>query len=650
MKLAPPRPRRSRVRAAITVVLLAIGFPCAAFAQHGNDVGQAPPPPPGPGELVVELVTDEPALSLEGRDLALYALDPNGMPGLANGVTDAEGRHVFSGISNDPGIVYLVGARVGDIPFGERVTFVEGETDAEITIRVSSPTTEIQGVTIDELRARIDWMGDRVVVTEILKLTSRGSRVIQLPADGSAGAIFERPMPSAPLDFNAGANSIGDDLAMQDGRVRFFGPLYSGEQRVEYQWSLPLDGASRDADFEIALREAVGRLVVVAGTSGLTVDGDGLVPSRTLADDDAQPLESWARDGLRAGESIRVAFTLPESRRDPGAVTLPRADVWVDFDDTRLEANVDLSLLVSPGAPVTGTPEAPLLHVSVPRGATLDGVAREAEAFGLMPTEDGGFDVLGPIGPGEHSIGFKYRMPSGPDGVEVDMRFPREVQTLNVLIADTGLALESSRLHRRRPFRNRTRNYLHREAYNVGMRETVDLRLEPLRGSGLPQQATLALTFLGVAAAAWFMVSPLRSSQRSASRVDPTLARIREEREGVYADIADLDHDFETGKLDEADYASMRESLRGQAIELMREERAHAGPETNTADEPTPSAAAEPTAAPASTQGAAAPVDADAIPTGTFCPSCGGRVDPGWRFCSHCGGALQPASAGGDEG
>lgn len=649
MTNASPGSGRTRAAAAFVLFLLLVGCGIAttAFAQHGSDVGQAPPPPPGPGTLVVELVTEEPDLSVADRDLALYALDPNGMPGLANAVTDADGRHAFANISNDPGIVYLVGARIGDIPFGERVTFVAGETEAAVAIRVSSPTTEVRSVTVDELRARIDWMGDRVVVTEILKLTNGGSRVIQLPADGSAGALFDRRMPAGAVDFDAGPNSIGDELVIREGRIRFFGPLYPGEQRVEYQWSLPLEGSDREADFEIAARDAVGRVVVIAGTAGVTVEGDGLVPSKTLADDDAQPLASWAREGLRAGEPLEVAFTLPESRSAPGAVTLPRADVWVDFDDTRLEANVDLSLLISPGAPVTGTPDAPLLQVSIPRGAALEGVSPDAEAFGLVPTEDGGFDVIGPIGPGEHSLGFMYRMPTRPDGVTVDMRFPREVQTLNVLVADTGLALDSDRLHRRRPFRNRTRNYLHREAYNVGMHETVDLRLEPLRGAGLPQQATLALTLLGAGGAAWFMISPLRRSQRRKSDVDPELARLREEREGVYTDIADLDHDFETGKLDESDYTAMREALRARAIELLRAERAY-GAEPVAEPETRPAATDRTEAAPvpSSTSTEAA----THVATGAFCPSCGGHLDPAWRFCSHCGAELQPGDAGSAEG
>ncbi len=228
------------------------------------------------------------------------------------------------------------------------------------------------------------------------------------------------------------------------------------------------------------------------------------------------------------------------------------------------------------------------------------------------------------------------------------MRFPREVATLNVLIADTGLALDSERLHRRRPFRNGTRNYLHREAFNVGPDEIVDLEIEPLSGEGLPQQASMALVMAGAAAAGLFLMSPLRRSTRRRDEEDVALTRLRDEREAVYTAIADLEHDFETGKLDESDYDEMRDELRGQAIELLRAERAEDSP----AETPPPSTPAIITAATTRIAEAKAPVtESPPAPgitqtptTSRFCPSCGGQIDARWRFCSHCGGALQPAT------
>jgi len=246
---------------------------------------------------------------------------------------------------------------------------------------------------------------------------------------------------------------------------------------------------------------------------------------------------------------------------------------------------------------------------------------------------------VGPIGPGEHALGYAYRVPSSTDGVELDMRFPREVTTLNVLIADSGLALDSQRLHRRRPFRNGTRNYLHREAFNISPDEVVDLEIEPLSGTGLPQQASVALVVAGAAAAGLFLMAPLRRTSTPEAPDDAALVALRDEREAVYASIADLDHDFETGKLDEADYHEMRDAQRARAIELLRHEQAGTGATSApSSDAPLP-AQDEANAAGEAPQATAAAGTAH-----RFCSNCGGQIDARWRFCSHCGGALDPGA------
>jgi hypothetical protein len=607
------------LKTGIRVALLGLTLAMTATAQHAGDLGQAPPPPPGPGVLEVQLVAAEPGAERTDLAIALYALTPDGRPGLANERTDTDGRALFRGLSNDPGIVYLVGARYAGIAFGERVTFAEGETRARVEIPVSRPTEEVSGVTVAEIRARLDWMGDRMVVTETLLVHSAGERVIQLPADGQGPAILERPLPAEARDWDAGPGSLGDDLSLEGDRVRFYGPLYPGEQRVEYRFSLPVPRESRALRFPITLRESAGQVTVLAGTPGLEIDAPGFTAAGEWSEEGSAPLPAWTAGRLRAGRPLEVAMTLPESRLDPTALEIPRADVWVDSDDTRLDANVELTLRVTPGPPLTGTPSAPLMHVRLPTGASLQGVAPELESMGLVATTEG-FDVIGPIGPGDHAFAYTFRLPGQPEGVTLDLRFPREVQTLNVLIADNGLALDSRRLHRRRPFRNRTRNYLHREAYNVAMEEVVDLRIEPLRAAGLPASASMALTLAAAAVAAFYLIAPLREVRRREGGDAHAVHALRDEREAIYTAIADLEHDFETGKLEASDYASMRDRFRREAIELMRAERS---------------------------QAPAAP----AVPSGAFCPGCGQKVDPRWRFCSHCGGGLTPAqpTEGGSE-
>ncbi|MCP4907267.1 MAG: zinc ribbon domain-containing protein [bacterium] len=614
------------------LTVLAVG---GALAQSSAENAPPPPPPPGPGQITVQIIADAGSAATEGITIALYALAPDGSPGLTDGKTDAEGRITFTGISNDPGIVYLVGARYAEIPFGERVTFDPGATQTLVEIHVSSPTDQVSDVRIEEVRARIDWMGDRIVVTEILRLVSTGQRVILLSQEDHEEAILRRTLPAQARDFSAGRSSMGDGLALKEGRIRFWGPLYPGEQRIEYRYSLPvsadLPGASgeRTLQLPIEFREATDRVIVVAGTTGIEAEGPGFVASDEIGSDSGQPLSSWARGALAGGQRIEVALTLPESRLDAAALSIPRAEVWLDLDDTRLTANVDLQLQVEPGAPVSGSSEAPLMHISITPGASLGPLAPAVESMGVTATGDGGFDVIGPIGPGEHSFAFSYRLPSRPEGIEIGLRFPREVATLNVLIADTGLALESRRLHRRRPFRNGTRNFLHREAFTVGSDEIVDLSLTPIRSGGLPQAASMALTVAGAAAAALFLIAPLRRVAQHEQRADPESIRIHDEREAIYTAIGDLDHDFETGKLDESDYAEMRSGLRGQAIELLRSERAGGEAAAGATRPDATGAAASPPA------------------TGAFCPSCGQNIDPRWHFCSHCGGELSPATSAG---
>ena len=625
-------------RLALISLLLIAWSATQAAAQHPGTGTSAPPPPPGNGRLTVQILHPADPSQAAGIDLALYALSPDGTPGFVGGQTDAQGRFTFTGISTDPGIVYLIGARFHEIPFGERTTFAAGENEVRVEIEVSEPTDRVENVQIEEFRVRVDWMGDRLVLNEVLRLSNASGRVIQLPADDPSRSIVVRPLGPEARNFSPAGRSIGDGLVLEDGAIRFTGPLYPGEQRIEYQYSLPLPGDGRELQFPITLDAPAGRVVIIAGTSGLEISGPGLVASSDLRSDSGRKLTAWARTGLAEGETLEVEVELPESRLDASLLTIPRTDLWLELDDTRLAATVDIQLEVEPGAPVAGTPEAPLLHVTIPEGATLQGVAPEAEALGLVPRDDGGFDVIGPIGAGTTSLGYSFRMPARPEGVQLDLRFPRDVETLNVLIADTGLALDSHRLHRRRPFRSGTRNYLHREAFNVSPDETVDLELVPLRADGLPRAGAIALTILAAAAGAFFLFAPLRGRSRREAEEETPRKQIQVQREAIYSAIRDLDHDFETGKLDQQDYDRMRAKLRAEAIALLREERGGGSENASgaAADGPGPPAA--------SADAGQTPTPSSTGPhTGLYCPSCGGEVSPAWRFCSHCGGPLHPA-------
>ncbi|MEZ4332883.1 MAG: zinc ribbon domain-containing protein [Myxococcota bacterium] len=642
------RPPRTRAVGAAIASLFAFGLALtgpapSARSQHAGDPSTAPPPPAGDARIVVEVVAAG-ASDVGGLDVALYSLGSDGRPGFTSAQTDAEGRVVFANVSNAPDLVYLIGTRYHDVPFGQRLTFEPGRTEATASLEVSAPTTRTAGVRVEELRIRADWLGDRVLVREILRLVNPGAKVIQLPAsegERSGPAIVNRPLPPGASGFEAGTLSLSDGLASEGGVVRYRGPLYPREQTIEYQYTLPLAEGERRLALPVELDRAAARVVAIAGTAGMTIEGAGLVRSSEVSAESGQPLSAWARGALDAGERTKLELLLPEARADADLVAIPRADVWIDLDDTRLNATVDLQLAVTPGAPVAGTPDTPLIAITLPDGASLTGVSPESERLGLIPREHG-FDVVGPLGSGETQLGYAYRLDAGPSGAELALRFPRAVSTLNVLIADTGLALESSRLHRLRAFRSGTRNYLHREAFNVADDETVDLRIEPLRARGMPREAGALVAIVSVIGAAAFVVAPLTRRRRSAmpaeaSTADAAREQLRTEREATYEAILDLDHDFETGKLEPEDHRAQRDALRARAIALLAAERAEA-------DADTPSevaSASEPTTTPQPLPADGAARLAPPLPRAAgYCPQCGAAREAGWRFCAGCGASL----------
>lgn len=144
--------------------------------------------------------------------------------------------------------------------------------------------------------------------------------------------------------------------------------------------------------------------------------------------------------------------------------------------------------------------------------------------------------------------------------------------------------------------------------------------------------------------------------------------RLLAERDAIYAAIRDLDMDFQTGKLLEADYRAMRDKYMARGVEILKEldvwselerksevgggrsevgsRRSEVGDEIEAAVQARRRAR---------TQARSLDVDIEAAirsrrkseisrqpsAIGNLqCPSCGRPVDPTDRFCARCGVAL----------
>ncbi len=590
-------------RAAVLAAGLALaGGAVAQETPAGDDV------PVGDGAIVGRVVHGGTGAGVAGADVVIYAIAPDGRPGVRRGQSGAEGAFRFEGVSTDPGTAYLFGARYQEVPFvGERLAFEPGQTERSTTLTVHERTRDPSAVEVAEVTLRLARIGQELAVAEIYRLRNPSDRVFFLRDDergaGTRPALHAL-LPEGVLRFALPYAAVPEGL-LRDGRdVRFYGPVYPGEQELGFTYTLP----AREGDQALAKRWPTG------ATRAVLLIPDGLeasAPDFRAGEDrqvDGQRHRTLELAGLAPGSRTRLALQLPATVRDPDAVALAHVRSFLELDDAALQVSEEYHLEVAGGQPVVGSETEPLLRIPIPPEAR--DVRYGAASFPSGIASAGGdLVVAGPVPPGASRVDVRYRLPADATPVHFERRYGRPVPTVSLYVADTGLELRSERLHRRRPVKAQERLYMHFEAFHVAADERVDATLAPLaRTRSLGRGARVAFVLAAAAALALFLAAPLRPGVRVTER-SPADDTARDERNALYAALRDLEHDFETGKLSQEDFARMRDELRGRAASLLRAER---------------SAEASPPAEPAATP----------------CGACGAEPPPSARFCSHCGAPL----------
>ena len=584
------------------VALAAALLAAAATAQD------APPDvPPGDARLSGRVIHESRPAAVAGAGVILYSLSPAGDPGLRQTHADADGAFHFEGISGDPAMVYLVGTRVEGVPFGARVTFAEGERQAQVEIRASDPSRDAADVARLPGEIRLERGCSHLRVRHLQPLRNPTERVVYVSPDARDGAapILELLLPEDASEVELLTGGAPDSLERDGRRLRFFGPVYPGESSLELGYGVPLAGAS---ELRIGFPAGSDPLRVLTLVGGTRVSGADLTPAGDAV------LASGMHRVLRSapiapgGELVlELALAVPEAE----ALALAEARIWLELDDAMLDVSEQYQLRVEGGSPLDPEGDAPLLCVELPAGAEDLRFSTPSLDMDLTRDPQGALALHGPIPAGESSLSLRYRLPAAPGTVRFERHLGHDLPLLSVFVADTGLVPTATRLHRRRPIRTDDRSYLHLEAFGIAGGETVAIDLRPLpQRRGLPALASSGFVLLAGVVALAFLIAPLRG-RVEVDRGEGDAPGVSVEREALYQAIEALDEDFETGKLSEADHARMRQELRARAVELLRRER--------EAVEVRPEPAAG-------------------------CPGCAAAVAPGDRFCAQCGARLPEPS------
>jgi hypothetical protein len=597
-----------------------------ALIALAASVGQAQTPPPatpdvpgGPGTIRGRIVHASRPAAAAGLPVLLYALPESAPPGVREGVADAEGRFAFPNVSNDPHTVYLIGVRMGEVPFGVRIRFAGGELEHTALVSISDPTAAAAGVSVEETLWQLASGCQSLLVNETHTLRNATSQVIFVAESERQGRepLFRTTLPEGATRFEGHAGTFAGGLVLRGQHVDFWGPLYPGEQQLEFSWALP--ARPGDALLARVFDSGSRRLLVRTPGAAPAPSGQRLGAER-VAREDGRAWREQDAGRVAPGERVEIAAGLsPAVQSD--ALSLSEAQLWLELDDAALEVDTQLKLVVSQETPLVSASGAPLLCLPLPDGAEGLRFASGSLELGLAPDAADRLALLGPLPPGETVLALRYHLPAKDDSVALALRFPLPVALLSVFTTDTGVRVESDRMHRRRSFVSEDRGFLHLEAFQIAAEEPVGIELTRLPpGRPLPMLARAGFAVLLAGFAMAFLIAPLRSPEAEPALVSPRAAHAAAERESVLAALRDLEEDFATGKLDPADHAQMRSELRARAVSLLAAER----------DARAAGAKAAPTAV-------------------ASCPSCAAATAPGARFCSNCGVRLGPSQpAAGD--
>jgi hypothetical protein len=622
----------------LTVVFAAMLFPSAVEAQTpagtlpgmpGGSLDSLPDVPAGTAAVRGRVIREGESVGIGDIPVVLYAMPPDGIPGIRGTVTDEAGAFAFESIANDPATVYLIGARYAEIPFGLRFSFEAGELERRIDLPVSDTLADASGAEVGEVQIELEQGCLDLTVRESHQLDNPGAHTIYIPEADRAGS---EPILRVTLPANASGLQFDPtvDLRQDGDALSFWGPLRPGQQTVEFSYQIP----GRDEGFEMSHSFPSGArpLVLVNRPGGPRLTRSGPDDARSKADEARSTIDS-ARSGgddtaLRPGDSIALRVELAEANDAAERISALDARIWLELDGAALTVEEQFTLTVEGDAPLLASGGAPLLCFALPDGADDLRFSSEILATGLSRDPSGALALRGPLAAGETKVALRFLLPIERSDPLFSQVMPFDVSLLSVLIADTGLVVETSRLHRKRPMRTPDRSYLHLEAFEIPAGEPVELRLRPLEArTRLRKPAATGVALAAAALALGFLIAPLRRAGSESSVPPSAASRAADQRASVLTAIHGLDEDFEIGKLSETDYREMRQTLRAEAVDLLRTERAALA------------AAADPGR------------DADRATdlTTKSCPRCNAEAEANARFCSQCGAPLEANQGGASQ-
>ena len=183
----------------------------------------------------------------------------------------------------------------------------------------------------------------------------------------------------------------------------------------------------------------------------------------------------------------------------------------------------------------------------------------------VLPAQGGFIDTMD-VKPGDKEVAFTYPVKYSSSSYILTKRVDYATESFHLLIQDRGIEVSSQQLVREEPWTSSSGvRYLHFITQNVSPGTTISVTL-----SGLPHSTSLAsLKWVALGLMVVALGFSLSYTQRR-KRQPATQAASPGAQAALLQEIAQLDDDFEAGKIPEAEYSRARAQKKTRLIDLNR--------------------------------------------------------------------------------
>lgn len=546
------------IRIGALIVILLIGT-VAMLSQVKAEIGDVPT---GNAKLVGQIVHTENSKAVANVKVVLYALPESGTPGLRSTTSDSNGAFQFLNISGSESVNYLVGARYADVPYpGEHFTFQEGDLEHQVNIRIYEITSNRDNLDQVAMNLRFDWLGQEVRVSETYLFKNSEDSTIYISdwQRNESDPILQTLLPDGAYDFSNALGIQPEGIVRSASHIDYYGPIYPGEQSLTFSYRL--ETQKNQLLTKIYVPEGVHQVSLLTPTKGpkLTSSLIEETSASTIHGTDFNRfIGPRPRNGL-----LPISFELPPTDVGTENISITEISMVLDLDAVALRVRENHVLKVDGDKRIAAPLGDALLNISLPEGArevrfatTNSGATMEAGAGNLLK-------LIGPLPPGETTLQLEYKLPVEGDSLTLRKRFNSPTPLLSVFASDDGyLKIDAGRLHRRRPAASLGRNYMHFEAFEVERHEEVKVELSNVSPRfHLPRPAFLVGIGVATMGVIFGITGPLLSKSRRVSGEGPKESPQENELIALQWALSDLDHDLETGKIDENDFYNLKRSL-----------------------------------------------------------------------------------------